>query len=94
MGAFHGNLPHVAIDLLSCIIATSQRYCCVNVLLWECCCIATNTCRLVLLRVGPNRECSVFILLRWLIIDVRNMWEVSMEGSHTTFRKLDLSVLR
>jgi hypothetical protein len=42
-----------------------------------CCCIAVemNSCRLVLLWVVPNRERSVFILLRWSVIDV-NMWGV------------------
>jgi hypothetical protein len=41
-----------------------------------------NTCRLVLLRDGRNREGSLFLLLRWSVTDVRNMWEVPMEGSH------------
>jgi hypothetical protein len=67
VGAFHGILPHTAnIDnrsatVLICKcpllcnsipIATTERYCCVYALLWECCCIATATCRLVLLRIG------------------------------------------
>jgi hypothetical protein len=34
---------------------------------FTCCCIATETCGIVLLR-----------------IDVRNMWKVSMEGSHAS----------
>jgi hypothetical protein len=38
--------------LLSRIIATTERYCCAYALLRECCCIATNSCRLVLLRIG------------------------------------------
>jgi hypothetical protein len=42
----------VARCLLSRIIATTERYYCAYVLLWECCCIATNTYRLVLLRIG------------------------------------------
>jgi hypothetical protein len=42
----------VARCLLSRIIATTERYYCAYALLWECCCIATNTCRLVLLRIG------------------------------------------
>jgi hypothetical protein len=42
----------VARFLLSRIIATTERYCCAYALLWECCCIATDTCRLVLLRIG------------------------------------------
>jgi hypothetical protein len=32
----------------------------------------------------PHRERSVFILLRWSVIDVRNMCQVPMEGSHTS----------
>jgi hypothetical protein len=38
--------------LLSRIIAPTERYYCAYALLWEHCCIATNTCRLVLLRIG------------------------------------------
>jgi hypothetical protein len=38
-------------------------------------CTATETCRLV--------------LLRW-VIDVRNMWEVFMEGSHIIDHKVQL----
>jgi hypothetical protein len=44
-----------------------------------------NTCRLVPLRDRPNREHSLFLLLRWSVTDVCNMWEVPMEGSHTFF---------
>jgi hypothetical protein len=42
----------VARCLLSCVIATTDRYYCAYELLWECCCIATYTCRLVLLWIG------------------------------------------
>jgi hypothetical protein len=33
------------------------------------------------IRAGPNRERCVFILLLWSVIDVRNMWVVSVQGS-------------
>jgi hypothetical protein len=39
--------------------------------------------QIVLLRDGPDRERSLFLLLLWSVTDVHNMWEVSMEGSHT-----------
>jgi hypothetical protein len=49
----HWKTPFsIARCLLSRIIATMRWYCCAYALLWECCCIATNTCRLVLLRFG------------------------------------------
>jgi hypothetical protein len=69
----HQKTPFsVARCLLSRIIATTERYCCAYALLWECCCIATDTCRLVLLRTVAIST----------VIDVHNMWEDSMEGSH------------
>jgi hypothetical protein len=40
-----------------------------------------DTCRFVLLRVGPKIERSLFLLLLWSVIDIRNMWEVPMQGS-------------
>jgi hypothetical protein len=36
------------------------------------------------LEKGPNTESSVFILLCWSVIDVRNMSEISMEGPHNS----------
>jgi hypothetical protein len=56
-----------------------RGYYCAYALLWECCCIATNTCRLVLLRIGyrcslrvgefhgrlPQRYTSTILDLGW-----------------------------
>jgi hypothetical protein len=64
------------------IIATMEMLLLLVGIAMEMLSIATETCRLVLLWVRPNRERSVFILLRWLVIDDRNMWEVYYASAH------------
>jgi hypothetical protein len=42
----------------------------------------------------PIGERSVFILLRWSVIDVRNMWEVPMESFYQTNYEPTARVIR
>jgi hypothetical protein len=72
------SLCTVACCSISRIIATVEtvllRICVAMKMLSTSRCIVTYTCRLVLLRDGPNRERSLFVFLLWSVTDIRNMW--------------------